>query len=222
MIKAVLFDMDGTLVNTLEDLAEAVNYAFAQYGLAPRPIENFRSYAGSGTKVMLQRALNGEAPPVPIEKIIKVFSRYYGIHFCDHTRPYPGMIQTVNALCAGGLKLGVVTNKMQLMSEQLANRLFPGCFSTVQGQRDPYPTKPDPTLPRMAASELNVRNEECLFVGDSDIDILTAHNFGAKAAGALWGFRTRDELAAQRAEYLIADPREILHIVGEENDVRRI
>ncbi len=221
MIKAVLLDMDGTLVNTLEDLAAAVNYAFAQYGLAPRPVENFRAYAGSGTKTMLERALGDEAAPVPVETLLKVYSNYYRTHFCDRTQPYPGMVQTVEALHAQGLKLGVVTNKIQYMSEQLAKRFFPGCFSTVQGQRDPYPTKPDPALPRMAAAALGVQPEECLFVGDSDIDVLTAHNFGAKAIGALWGFRTREELAGQGAEYLIADPREILHIVEGENHVRK-
>lgn len=222
MIKAVLFDMDGTLVNTLEDLAAAVNYAFAQYGLAPRPVENFRAYAGSGTKVMLERALNGEAPPAPIEEILKVYREYYGEHFCDRTLPYPGMVQTVETLHSKGIKLGVVTNKIQLMSEQLAHRFFHGCFLTVQGQRDPYPTKPDPALPNMAADALKVRPEECLFVGDSDIDVLTSHNFGAKAAGALWGFRSREELAAQGAEYLISDPREILNIVEEENNAQGI
>lgn len=219
MIKAVLFDMDGTLVNTLEDLAGAVNHAFARYGLAPRPVENFKAYAGSGTQAMLERALGDETAPAPIAEILELYRAYYHDHYCDRTRPYPGVTETVEALYAQGLKLGVVTNKIQYMSEQLAERFFPGRFLTVQGQRDPYPTKPDRALPDMAADALGVRPGECLFVGDSDIDVLTAHNFGAKAAGALWGFRTREELAARGAEYLIADPREILQIVEGENHV---
>lgn len=221
MIKAVLLDMDGTLVNTLEDLAGAVNHTFAGYGLAARPVENFKAYAGSGTRTMLERALGGEAAPAPMEEILEHYRQYYAEHFCDRTQPYPGMVQTVEALHAAGLRLGVVTNKIQFMSERLAERFFPGLFLTVQGQRDPYPTKPDPVLPRMAAEALGVQPGECLFVGDSDIDVLTAHNFGARAIGALWGFRTRGELAGQGAEYLAAAPQEILKIVEEENHVRK-
>lgn len=217
MIKAVLFDMDGTLVNTLEDLAGAVNYTFAPYGIDPRPAENFKGYAGSGTRTMLERALGDDKVPCSIDDLLQIYSDYYKNHFHDKTRPYDGIPETVEALHAMGLKLGVVTNKIQYMSEQLANIFFPGKFLTVQGQRDPYPVKPDPTLPNMAAADLGVKPEECLFVGDSDIDIITAHNFGTAAVGALWGFRSREELAAQGAEHLVSDPREIIEIVKKYN-----
>ncbi|MBQ7288719.1 MAG: HAD-IA family hydrolase [Clostridia bacterium] len=217
MIKAVLFDMDGTLADTVEDLAVAVNHVFASYGLEPRPAENFKRYAGSGARKMLERAWGDEPRPCPIEEALSAFQDYYKAHFHDRTKPYPGIAETVDALYAQGMKLGVVTNKIQYMSEHLAELLFAGKFSTVQGQRDPYPTKPDPALPNMAAADLGVRPEECLFVGDSDVDIITAHQFGCKAVGVLWGFRSREELARQGAEYLVSDPREILDIVAKEN-----
>lgn len=216
MIKAVLFDMDGTLVDTLEDLAGAVNHAFAQFGIAPRPVQNFKAYAGSGTRAMIERAL-GSARQYPVPSILEAYRAYYQVHFCDKTRPYTGIPETVAALHAQGIKLGVVTNKMQAMSCLLAKKFFAGMFSTVQGQRDPYPTKPDPALPDMAAADLGVRPEECLFVGDSDIDVQTARNFGAKAVGVLWGFRSREELERQGADYLIDNPHEILNIIKEYN-----
>lgn len=217
MIKAVLFDMDGTLVNTLQDLADAVNYTFKQYGIGPREVKNFKTYAGSGTRTMLERALMGEKPPCDIDELLKVYSAYYKEHFHDKTRPYKGITETVETLHSMGLKLGVVTNKIQYMSEQLAEIFFPGKFLSIQGQRDPYPVKPDPALPNMAAADLGVEPKECLFVGDSDVDIVTAHNFGAVAIGALWGFRSREELAARNAEHLIEDPAEIIKIVREYN-----
>ena len=217
MIKAVLFDMDGTLVNTLQDLADAVNYALAQYNISPRPVENFKSYAGSGTRTMLERALMGEKPPCSIDELLKVYSAYYKEHFHDKTRPYNGVVETVEALHSAGIKLGVVTNKIQYMSEQLAEIFFPGKFLSVQGQRDPFPVKPDPALPNMAAADLGVKPSECIFVGDSDIDIITAHNFGAVAVGALWGFRSREELAARGADHLVEDPTEIIEIVRKYN-----
>ncbi len=217
MIKAVLFDMDGTLVNTLEDLAGAVNYTFGKFGIGPRKVENFKAYAGSGTATMLTRALEGEQPPCSIDDLLNIYRDYYEKHFHDETKPYKGITETVETLHSMGLKLGVVTNKIQYMSEQLAEIFFPGKFLTVQGQRDPYPAKPDPVLPNMAAADLGVEPSECLFVGDSDIDIITAHNFGTVAVGALWGFRSREELAARGAEHLIEDPAEIIKIVRDYN-----
>lgn len=220
MIKAVLFDLDGTLANTLGDIADSLNLAFADYGLPRRPESDFKRYTGSGTKVMVERALGGITPPCPLEELIARYRGYYSQSLLNRTKPYPGMPETVTELRNRGVKLGVVTNKSQDYSLTIVNALYPGCFDTVQGNRDQnsggkgkYPEKPNPALPAMAAADLGALPGECLFAGDSDIDIYTAKNFGCRGVGVLWGFRPAEELRNAGADLLVSHPRELIEAV---------
>ncbi len=214
--KAVLFDLDGTLINTLEDLAAASNHALAAYGYPPRPVEDFKLLAGNGVAVMLERAMpEGERTPRRIAALKEKFLEYYGLHYADKTAPYAGVPELLRTLKVKGYKRAVVTNKVEEMAKVILNKLYPNCFDLILGQREGVPTKPDPTLAHMAMKELGVSPEECVFMGDSGVDIQTAVNSGALPVGVLWGFREEPELLRNGAKRLIGRAEELLNILEE-------
>lgn len=214
--KAVLFDLDGTLINTLEDLAAASNYALAAYGYPPRPVEDFKMLAGNGVAVMLERAMPaGEATAGRVADLKEKFLEYYSVHYADKTCPYPGVPELLRALKEKGYKRAVVTNKVEEMAKVILNKLYPDCFDLIMGQRDGVPTKPDPTLAHMAMEQLGVKPEECVFMGDSGVDVQTAVNSGALPVGVLWGFREEKELRENGAKRIIRQARELLDILEE-------
>jgi len=215
-IKAVLFDLDGTLVNSLEDLANATNYALINHGYPSRPIESFKMYVGDGIAKMIERAMpQSDVSAEKTELIKKSFLEYYDGHYCDKTCRYDGMSELVDGLHKAGIKLAVVTNKVEFMAKKIVTKLYGKNVDIIYGQRDGVPTKPDPTLALMAMKSLDVIPEECVFLGDSGVDIKTAVNSGAIPVGALWGFRGKDELIANGAKYLIDEPYKLLEIINK-------
>lgn len=213
-IKAVLFDLDGTLINTLEDLATATNYALKQFGYPEQEIEKFKIYAGNGVAVMLERAMpQSEVTPERIKELKTHFLTYYEKHFDDKTRAYDGVSELLSELRKRGYLLAVVTNKVDEMARLILNKLYPGSFDLIYGQRDSVPSKPDPTLAFMAMDKLGVTPEQCVFVGDSGVDIATAVNSKALPVGVLWGFRNREELLENGARHIIGRPMELLPIL---------
>ncbi len=212
--KAVLFDLDGTLINTLEDLAAASNYALAAFGYPAQPVEKFKMYAGNGVAVMLERAMPaGEASPERVAALKEKFLSYYSVHYADKTRAYPGVPALLQALKDRGYKRAVVTNKVEEMAKVILDKLYPDSFDLIFGQRDGVPAKPDPTLARLAMQELGVSPTECVFMGDSGVDIQTAVNSGALPVGVLWGFREKEELESNGAKRIIARADELLDIL---------
>ena len=212
--KAVLFDLDGTLINTLQDLADATNYALNQLGFESRPVENFRYYAGNGIAVMIERALpENTATPQLIEELKKHFFDYYSVHYADKTAAYEGVPELVKQLRQRGLKIAVVTNKEGNIAKTILNKMYPEGFDLIFGQRENVPSKPDPTLALMAMEALGVKPEECIFVGDSGVDIETAVNSGALPVGVLWGFRNESELRQSGAKHIIGRPEELLNLL---------
>lgn len=210
MKQAVLFDLDGTLVDSLADLAAAVNDGLVRLGFAAHPVEAFRDFVGSGVHVMLRRALPPDAGQEWVDALHRHFFDYYGVHFADHSAPYAGMPQTLAALRAQGILLGVVTNKAERMASTVLARLYgPDCFQVICAQCDDRPAKPDPTMARLALAELGVDAADCLFVGDSGIDMQTARNSGTTPVGVTWGYRPVDELRAAGARYLIDAPAQL-------------
>ena len=166
--KAVLFDLDGTLINTLEDLAAASNFALAAYGYPSRPVEDFKRLAGNGVAVMLERAMPaGEATPGRVDQLKEKFLAYYGVHYADKTAPYPGVPELLQELKKRGYMRAVVTNKVEEMAKIILNKLYPDCFDIIMGQRDGVPTKPDPTSAHMVMEELGVSPEACVFVDEA-------------------------------------------------------
>ena len=214
MIKAVLFDLDGTLANSLDDLANATNYAIKKFGFPERNVDEYKYFAGDGMPKMIERALPQEhSDGHTVSKILPVFLEYYGAHYCDNTRAYEGMPELVCRLKAKGIKVAVVTNKAQEMADMVVSKLYGNWFDFVLGKRDGIPPKPDPTAALKTMEILGVKPNECVFVGDSKMDVMTGVNSGAYPVGVLWGFRKEDELILGGAKKIIQEPKELLAII---------
>lgn len=214
MIKAVLFDLDGTLADSLLDLSISTNYAIGKFGYKPQPTENFKLFAGDGMAKMIERALSQSLDKEnEVSRIMPVFLEYYGNHFCDNTKAYKGVVELIDNLKSRGLAVAVVTNKAQEMAEKVVLKLYSNRFDLIFGKRKGIPPKPDPTAALMAMRELNVKPSECIFVGDSKMDILAGLNSGAYPVGVLWGFREKEELISGGAKQLIEKPQELLAII---------
>ncbi len=215
-IKAVLFDLDGTLINTLDDLAASVNYALNRHGFAAHPTEAFRYFVGDGALKMVERALPESArDKQTLDKMMESFLEHYTVHSQDKTAAYDGIETTLQALRSLNIKMAVVTNKPDAAAQALIADMFAGLFDTAVGQRDGVPTKPDPAMPLCVMQELGVAPEECLFVGDSGVDILTGVNSGAYPVGVLWGFRDEAELVENGARSIVSKPEEILEVLAD-------
>ena len=218
MIKAVLFDLDGTLADSLIDLADGVNRAIASKGFPTHEVEAFKYFVGDGIPKMIERALpESNRDAATINEIKDIFLPYYAIHYADNTYAYAGMPELVNTLKSQGFIVAVVTNKEQHMANEVVKSLYGDVFDLIFGKRDGIPAKPDPTAALMAMKELGVTPEECVFIGDSGMDVATAVNSGAVPVGELWGFRKEDELLENGAKYIIRQPQELLDIIKELN-----
>lgn len=216
MIKAVIFDLDGTLVNSLADLADSTNYALAQFGFPPHDVEEFKMLVGDGMPKLIERAL-------PIEnrddstktKVLQTFLKHYRTHYVDKTTVYEGVSELLSQLKERNIKIAVVSNKADVMTIVVVEKLFGKIFDCVTGKRDGYPAKPDPTLTLQIIEKLGVKSQECLFVGDSGMDMATAVNSGCVAVGILWGFRGREELLKNGAKYIIETPKQVINVLKE-------
>ena len=216
MIKAVLFDLDGTLVNSLADLANAVNFALAAFGFKPHEIEEFKYFVGDGIPMMIKRALpENNRDFDTVEKVKKVFFERYSAHFSDNTVVYDGVRELLSALKQGGIKIAVVTNKAQEMADKVVFGACGDVFDIVFGKREGIPSKPDPAAAIMVMEKLGVKPNECIFIGDSGVDVLTGVNSGAVPVGELWGYREEEELLNGGAKYIIKKPEELLCIIDE-------
>lgn len=201
MLKAVIFDLDGTVLDTLPDLNACMNEALAQYDCPPITLEQTRRYVGNGGLLYASRALPAEKR-AEAEHFYKDI--YCPVHFrCknERTRPFAGEGECMAALRAAGMKLAVVTNKSQHAADELGETLLrPYGFSAIFGNRDGVPVKPDPTLTLLALKELGVSPAEAAFVGDGETDVRTAKNAGMRSVSVLWGYRGEEELRAAGAE----------------------
>lgn len=214
---AVFFDLDGTLANSLEDLANSVNYVLTLKGFPTHKTECFKMFAGDGILKMIERAVPDEYKSTPIVAELKdMFMEYYAEHYADNTVAYNGLTELVSTLKQKGLKLAVVTNKAQEMAEKVVEKLFGNSFDYILGLREGIPAKPDPTGIFMAMKELNVKPEECAFVGDTGMDVAGGVNAGAYPIGVLWGFREKEELIKFGAKEFATNADELLKlIIGE-------
>mgnify|MGYP001030744861 FL=1 len=215
MYKNVIFDLDGTLLNTLEDLAAAVNWVCAQHGWPAHGVEEYKYFVGNGAPKLLERVV---PPEVEItEELRRVtleeFTQRYNAHKEDKTTAYPGMPEAVRQLREAGLTLAVLSNKPHDAAFPVVERYYPGVFHAVQGALPGVPVKPDPTLLRRLMGELGAAEEDTLFVGDSSVDIRTAKNGGLTSCGVLWGFRTRRELEEEGADFIAETARELVELI---------
>jgi len=213
--KAVLFDLDGTLLNTLKDIATSMNHALSRLGFPQHKLEACKYFIGSGREAMALRALpDSHRDPATVVKLANLIFEEYGKHWADSTHPYDGIPALLDSLTARGIKMVILSNKPHDSTEMTVSRLLPKwSFEVVMGAQPSLPAKPDPTSAFQIARRIDVRPEEFLFLGDSDTDMETATAAGMYPVGALWGFRTGDELLAGGAKALIEYPTHLLQLL---------
>ncbi len=211
--RAVLFDLDGTLADTLADLANATNSALEQLGCPPHPVDAYRKMVGDGVRQLCARALPKDKQGLVEEALILV-RKQYEEHCFDLTRLYDGIPALVIELHHRGLKLAVLSNKPDDFTNRMIEHYFtPLPFEIVRGQRPGVPLKPDPAAALQIAEELGVPPQNWLYLGDTNTDMRTAKAAGMQPVGVMWGFRKRKELVEAGAEFLIAKPNELLSIL---------
>ena len=215
MLKAVFLDLDGTLLDTLGDIQYYVNEALAAFSFPPITLDETRRYVGDGAWDLMERAVPKGAKE--LEACYEYFREHFARNTQERTRLYEGEIETLTALKARGLKLGVITNKPQDATEGCIQKFFPaGIFDFVGGDSGLFPRKPDPSLARYAALFLRLSPSECAFVGDGETDAEVAINAGMFGVSVLWGYRTREQLAAAGATRFAASYGELYRLLGAE------
>lgn len=211
--QAVVFDLDGTLINSLGDIAGSANWALGQLGLPKHDVEAYRYFIGNGADVLMERAL-GDAAAELGAKGLELFLGHYAEHSMDVTRVYAGVGALLDAVSRRGLPMAILTNKPQAATEDVVKTLLGRWkWSVVWGHREGIAKKPDPAGALGIATELNVAAKDCVFVGDSAPDMLTAKGAGMMAVGVLWGFRERAELLENGADHLIEKPAELVKLL---------
>lgn len=206
----IVFDMDGTLLDTLEDLADAVNFALRETGMDERSLEEIRRFVGNGVRTLMERAVAGGAEHPLFERAFALFRERYAEHSADKTKPYEGILPLLRELKERGYALAVVSNKVDAAVKELVPRYFGSLLDVAVGEREGMPRKPAPDGVFAALEELGKGAETALFVGDSEVDAQTAKNAGLPLVAVLWGFRDEACLRAEGATLFARHPRDIL------------
>ncbi len=210
--RAVLFDLDGTLLNTLEDICNAMNTALQSMGIKPWETDAYRYMVGNGARVLAERAVRDRQELA--DRVLAAYQRQYEAHQMEKTRPYDGMMNTLRALRDQGVPLAVLSNKPDADTQRIIAHFFPDIpFEQVLGQRPDYPRKPDPTAALTLAEKMGIPAEAVWYVGDTSVDMECARRAGMRSVGVLWGFRTRTELEGSGAQFLIRRPAELVGLV---------
>lgn len=208
-IKTVIFDLDGTLLDTLGDLTDAVNEATASRGIPPASTEQIRQRVGNGIRTLMRLSLPEGTPEDIIDACLGAFRAHYGDHMMCRTRPYAGVTEVLQALKGAGVQVAVLSNKYDPAAKALTEYYFPGLIDLTLGERQGVPRKPDPTACHEVLSMLSADAASTVYIGDSDVDMQTAKNAGLRAIGVTWGFRPRASLAAAGADVLADLPYEL-------------
>ena len=218
----IIFDLDGTLINTIDDLGQACNHALSACGFPTHKIEDYPKLVGNGINRLIERALPEEhRNETTVLRLREYFVPYYDAHNCDLTRPYDGIPELLQSLKAAGHTLAVASNKYQAATEKIVAHFFPGTFDVVLGERIGVPRKPDPQivydilslLHPVSSSILKEELEEVLYIGDSLVDAETAHAAKATLVLCTWGFCTEQQLRTAQPKYMIQHPSELLNIL---------
>ena len=210
MYKTYIFDLDGTLLNTLGDLAASTNYALRQYGMPEHTIDDVRRFVGNGVGKLIERAIpEGLANP-QYEDVLDTFRKHYMLHSLDTTAPYPGIESLLHSLRSHGCNVAVVSNKFYNATVELCRHFFADTVEVAIGERENIRRKPAPDTVFEAMRQLGVSGEDTVYVGDSDVDVATARNSGIPCISVLWGFRDRDFLIEHGATTFVNTPEDIL------------
>ena len=213
----IVFDLDGTILDTIADLSDSVCFALKENGFPPRTEEEVKSFVGNGVLKLVERALpDGAKDPETVKRVYDCFNTRYAGHYADKTRPYCGMAELLKSLKAAGYKLAVLSNKPDKFTKELIEKFYGGLFDIVEGSGENTPRKPDPTGELNIISRLGASPEKTVHIGDSDTDVMTAKNSGAALVACSWGYRSRETLERAGAK-LIADSVEELGKIFLEN-----
>lgn len=218
MVKLVIFDMDGTLLNTLDDLADSCNHILRQYGYPAHPVAAYKYFVGDGIRKLIERTVPNEVLQKPelLHSIETDFLAYYTLHKIDKTAPYEGMIPVLNQLQSKNVQIAVASNKIHREIAPLLDYYFPSIkFAAAMGQKPEVPTKPNPDVVYEILAQTQIKKEETLYVGDTAVDMKTGKSAGIYTIGVLWGFRAEKELIENGADELIQNPEDLLPLIGK-------
>ena len=219
MIKLVIFDLDGTLLNTLEDLADSTNYALKTLGFPPRTIDEVRNFVGNGVAKLIERAIPNGRENEKFEECLEIFKKNYAQNMNNKTMPYDGIINLLKNLKSKNYKIAVVSNKFDAAVKGLCKRYFPNLIDIAIGENEKLgiKKKPAPDTVNQVLKEFNINTDGAVYVGDSEVDIQTAENANMKCISVVWGFKDRDFLSKHNARIIVNSPDEILTILENEN-----
>lgn len=216
MYNTVIFDLDGTLLNTLEDLTDSVNYAMEAFGYPVKTIEQVRKAVGNGIAKLIYRCVPEGTPEADTEHCIEKFREYYVQHMQDKTGPYDGILPMLARLKEAGMKMAIVSNKFDAGVKELRDEFFADYIEVAIGESPDVKAKPAPDCVFKALSELGAKAEEAIYVGDSDVDVYTAKNAGLFCVGVTWGFRDRELLQEKGANHIIDSPDALIEFLLEQ------
>ena len=214
MYDTIIFDLDGTLMDTLYDLFLSTNYALRKHNLPERTYEEIKQFVGNGIKVLIEKAI-GENHQDKLEEVLNDFTKHYEIHKMDNTKPYPNIIDLLKKLKDLNYKMAIVSNKYNEAVQEICYPLFHEYMTLYLGETSKLKRKPAPDMVFEAIKKLNSKTENCLFVGDSETDILTANNAHMDVCGVDWGFRGIEKLKKLKVNYLIKNPMDLLDILNK-------
>lgn len=206
-----IFDMDGTILNTLEDLTDSVNYALKRAGFPVHSIENVRRFVGNGIKKLIERAVPSGTTPEQIEAVYKDFREFYTIHCADKTIPYDGILELLQTLHENGCKTAVVSNKADFAVQELCKQYFDELFDYAIGEKKELNKKPAPDAVNLILQELQVDKSRAVYIGDSEVDLATARNAKLPCIAVNWGFRDEELLIENGANIIVSNPDEIMN-----------
>ena len=216
MKKLVLFDLDGTLINSIDDLADSTNYALQQCGLPLHTVDEYKYFVGNSVDPLIRRALPEEEKENQelFDRVKKIYLSYYAAHSKDKTRPYPGISDLLSRCNKADVLVAVVSNKPDDITADVVRYYFPQIhFAATMGPKEGIPKKPDPAGVREVLRITGIALEDALYVGDTWVDMQTAQNSGVQSCGVLWGFRTRQELVENHADFIAANAAELAEII---------
>lgn len=214
--RIAVFDMDGTILDTLEDLRDSLNVILGKYGYPMRTLEEVRRFVGNGILRLIEQAVPAECSKEQVQKVYEEFVPYYQAHSAVKTRPYPGIVTLLSDLKAGGMKLAVVSNKADAAVQDLCKLYFDGLFDMAAGERAGMAKKPAPDMVELVLAGMQISKEEAVYIGDSEVDVATAVNSGLALCAVDWGFRDVEVLKANGAELIFSDTESLKTYLLEE------
>ena len=213
MITTIVWDMDGTVLNTLIDLRDSVNYVLRKYNMPEHTIEEYRRYFGSGIRYALECAVIEGTPSETIDEMLPIFKEHYDVHCLDNTCPYDGILDAMKKLKEKGYKMAIVSNKIDSAVKELNEKFFKEYVDVAIGETPGTKRKPAPDMVEQALKELDSSKEESIYIGDSEVDLQTAINSSLPCISVLWGFRDRDYLIEQGATTFAETPEELVQLL---------